>query len=139
MFLNILTQKSPSQFTTQPTLFIPTPMNAMKQRLRGFSQSAIIAKHLAKITGNHHNSHLLTRNFRLRSQASLDVHQRYRNIKNSMRCKNPKKITNQRIIIVDDVITSGSTVYEVIKTITPHAPASIAVLAVLHGNNLDFW
>ena len=86
---------------------IPVPMHAWDQTLRGFNQSELISRRLAKLLGLEHQPRLLQKLERTPHQASLNRTERKANLQNCYElCADiPKRVT-----LVDDVMTTGTTV-----------------------------
>ena len=100
-----------------PDLIIPIPLHARRLRWRGFNQSSLLAKNLAENLLP--NSQLevcediLIRSRHTLPQMSLKDHQqRNRNIQNAFTINDFSKIKDKRILLVDDITTTGSTIFE---------------------------
>jgi ComF family protein len=95
-------------------LILPVPLHSKKLRHRGFNQSELIAKYLAKnmATGFEIN---LSKNNLIRikySQSQMNLKntaERKENVKNSFKIKNPAEITGKNILLIDDITTTGAT------------------------------
>jgi ComF family protein len=82
---------------------VPVPIHWSREAGRGFNQSLLIAKHL----GLHPvRPELLTRVKRTRPQAQLSAKQRAQNLSDAFRAG---CVSNMRLLLVDDVVTSGAT------------------------------
>jgi len=86
----------------------PMPMHWMKRWERGFNQAELLAKPIARRYGVG-LGHGLRRVKRGKSQAGLDYSERLANLKNAFRVARPKHITGKRVLLVDDVYTTGAT------------------------------
>lgn len=93
-------------------LLMPVPLHRLKQAERGYNQSYYIAKGIASLHHLKVNMHLLKRIRFTQSQTSLNLDEREANIAGAFFCKNKKPIQGKKIILVDDVITTGSTINE---------------------------
>jgi ComF family protein len=90
-----------------PDALIPMPLHPNRLRQRGFNQAHEIAQHIA---GNLHLPvwpHAVTRILDTPPQASLPLKERRKNLRGAFACDN--SIQGKRLAIVDDVMTSGST------------------------------
>ena len=83
------------------------PLNAVRIRERGYNQSALIAENLAKKSGSQFNPDIIVRIKNTPSQTKLNRGQRIKNMQNAFICHEDLK--GQRILLIDDVITTGST------------------------------
>ncbi len=96
-------------------LVIPIPLYSAKSRQRGFNQAELIAKAALKVIGNHRfefAGHLLHRTRATQSQIGLSSHQRRENLRGAFAVTNPDAIKGREIVLIDDVLTTGTTVSE---------------------------
>lgn len=100
-------------------LLIPVPLFKTKVRERGFNQSDFICIGINKKLNIKFSPHLVTRVRHTKTQTKLNREDRIRNMKDAFKinkkCEN--EIYGKRVILVDDVVTTGSTINEVIKVI----------------------
>ncbi|WP_236865805.1 ComF family protein [Candidatus Hydrogenosomobacter endosymbioticus] len=91
---------------------IPVPLHWTRVSKRGFNQSALIARHLSRFLGIPILIDSLTRNRKTPSQGSLTSHMREKNVAGafSVKSSSSKMISEARILLVDDVYTTGSTI-----------------------------
>ncbi len=89
-------------------LVIAMPMHWRKRWERGFNQAGLLARPVAKRRGLP-LCHALRRNKYTRAQAGLTEAQRRENLKDSFSVKNAHKIAGKRILLIDDVLTTGAT------------------------------
>ncbi len=87
----------------------PMPMHWTKRWERGFNQAELLAKPIASRYGVG-LGHCLQRVTRGKPQAGLDYSERLANLKNTFRIARPEQVTGKRILLVDDVLTTGATV-----------------------------
>ena len=98
-------------------LLIPIPLHRVKQRSRGFNQSELIVDAIAEVTSIEKDNSMLIRHRYTKNQAALPMRERAANVKGAFRVINKMKIKGKKIILVDDVITTGSTMLECIKVL----------------------
>ncbi|MFO7807324.1 MAG: ComF family protein [Candidatus Moraniibacteriota bacterium] len=122
-----------------PDLIIPVPLHPFRLRWRGFNQSALLAEkigeHLLTNLDIPIDSQILQRVKNTPSQANIKkAAQRRENIKNAFRVNTNKenlaKIKNKRVLLVDDVCSSGSTLFECASQIQPLQPKSISAIVI---------
>lgn len=89
----------------QADIICAVPLHPLRYLERGYNQSAVLAKLLAT-TLNTPYRQVLRRTRRTRQQAKLSRAERFANVKDSFKSQ---PVKGQRIILVDDVITSGAT------------------------------
>lgn len=98
------------QHDNLPTALLAVPLHRHRQQHRGFNQAQIIAQYLKKKL---HIPLLLNTAYRTKNtpaQAQLSKTERHRNLQQAFLIKRPERIQQQHIAIIDDVITTGSTV-----------------------------
>ncbi|HEX2960653.1 MAG TPA: ComF family protein [Ignavibacteriales bacterium] len=93
-------------------MIIPVPLHPVKKAERGFNQSYYIAKGLSLITGIPLKNKALKRVRFTETQTALSMTERRDNIKGAFSLKRGISLSGKTVIILDDVITSGSTVSE---------------------------
>ena len=114
-------KKLPEQIKNKNYFVIPVPSHNKRIKERGYCQTTLIATNFAQITGLNFSNTLITRNKKTKYMNSLnDINERKENIKNAFEIINP--IYAKDILIIDDILTSGSTLCEVAKTIHKHNP-----------------
>jgi len=86
------------------------PLNPVRCRERGFNQSALIASKCAEIMQVDFEENMLVRNKNTQSQTKLTRKQRIENIRDAFSINGSAE--NLKILIIDDVITTGSTLNE---------------------------
>jgi ComF family protein len=98
-----------------PELIIPVPLHPTRYRSRGFNQAIEIARPISKALGIPMDWHSIQRIINTGTQTKLDAKERHKNLRGAFQLKKP--ITAKHIVIIDDVITTGSTVTEVAKVL----------------------
>ena len=93
-----------------PEVVIPVPLHKKRQRDRGFNQSLELAKQLSKITGIKIEAGLCQKIKNTEPQSTQPIKHRRKNIKGAFVLNN--RSVPKHIAIVDDVITTGSTINE---------------------------
>ena len=103
-------------FLKKYDIIMPVPIHKKRMKERGYNQSEIIAKKLAKyIDGLNFVNDCLIKQTNTVAQSTLKKCQRIENVKNVYILKNEQKINNKNIVIFDDIYTTGSTVNECAK------------------------
>ena len=93
-------------------LLIPIPLHHLKKAERGYNQSYFIAKGISTICKIPVNHKVIKRNRFTPSQTALKLQERKENVRDAFSIKKQDQIKGKKIIIVDDVITTGSTITE---------------------------
>ena len=112
-------------------IIIPVPMTKKKVRKRGYNQSELIAKLIAKNIPNLKlESHVLVKINENKTQSTLNKRQRQENVKNVYKLQNVEKIKEKNIILFDDIYTTGATVNECAKVLKYGGANQITVLTI---------
>lgn len=94
---------------------VPVPLSGTRMRERGFNQSMEIARAIAKSGGPPVAPALAVRARDTAPQAGLQWRERARNLQGAFRCES--RLNGLRIAVVDDVMTTGSTLNELASTL----------------------
>ena len=114
-------------------MIIPVPIHKKKERKRGYNQSLYIARGVATVLKLPICNELLVSNTYKTSQTSKKRYKRWLNNHNTYLKSNATKILeNKHVLIVDDVITTGSTIENCVSTLNEvqGIKCSIATLAM---------
>jgi ComF family protein len=90
-------------------LLVPVPLHRFKQKKRGYNQSEWIAKGLSEVTGIPINRELLGRTVHNATQTTKNLWSRWENAQGLFELVNVEGCSGKHILLVDDVLTSGST------------------------------
>lgn len=112
------------------SLIVPVPLHPKRLRERGFNQAVILAREISKRFSVPLDFLTLRRHVFTEPQVNLGKDQRMANIRGAFVVKDGKKIQGQKIILVDDVYTTGSTVKECAGALMAHGAAEVAVLTL---------
>lgn len=93
------------------------PLHRKRESWRGFNQSKLLAKDVSEILGVEFIEGILVRNKQAESQISLKRSDRFKNVLDNFqaRAEFSDKIKDKKIIIIDDIITTGATLNECAK------------------------
>ncbi|MCG9129547.1 ComF family protein [Candidatus Poribacteria bacterium] len=115
---------------------LPIPIHKNRLRERGFNQSILISKGISKEIGIDICTDALVRSKNTSPQSSLARDARQSNIVGAFEIKNKKLIEGKRILIFDDVYTTGATVNEAVNMLWNEDPLEIDVLTLARTVNL---
>lgn len=93
-------------------MIVSVPLHKDRETERGYNQSFLISRELSRRTGIPEMSRLISRVKRTDSQSLLAKSERLRNIKDAFRVNDGGKIKGKSVILVDDIMTTGSTINE---------------------------
>lgn len=116
-------------------LVVPVPLHPRRLAERGFNQSALLGATVARAFGARLEPRLLSRTRATRSQVELGPEERGRNVRGAFRVRCPGRVTGARVLLVDDVLTTGATAGECARALIDAGAAAVdlAVLAVAGG------
>lgn len=103
---------------------VPVPISRERLRERGYNQSALLARALSEQTGVPYRE-LLEKTRHNRTQHRLSAKERADNVRGAYRAEPTEE---QRILLVDDIVTTGATVRECAKTLYRAGAADVACI-----------
>ena len=113
------------------TKIIPVPLHPKRLRERGFNQAAVLAEILAVRTGLPVLENSLERNlYTAKHRAGMDERARRESVEKSFVVKNSRLIKNEKILLVDDVFTTGATVSTCARVLKENGASEVFVLTL---------
>lgn len=109
-------------------LVAPVPLHPRKSRARGFNQSQLIAQQLAVLIPAKLDQTLVHRVIDTPDQKSLALASRKHNLKDSFQVE--RDLNGKRILLVDDVVTTGTTVMEVSHRLMQSGASDVVVFSL---------
>ena len=106
-----------NQLLLSSDYIVPVPLHKVRLRSRGFNQSELLSVKISEITGISIITNQLIRKRFTETQATLPVDKRAKNVEGAFQIRDENVFYEKRIILVDDVITTGSTILECIKVL----------------------
>lgn len=123
------TQRRPP--LTEVDLIVPVPLHRSRERERGFNQAALLARELARSTKLPIDEHSLVRRAHTeRHRAGMDARARRDSVAGAFEVRQPKLIAGQRVLLVDDVFTTGATVSECAAALKAAGVPAVYVLTI---------
>ncbi|MFQ5835387.1 MAG: double zinc ribbon domain-containing protein [bacterium] len=115
-------------------LVIPIPLHRKKLKERGFNQAEL----LARVIATHFDLKLVKNGLQrvkaTKSQISLSKKERIENIKGAFQFKNKDKFRAKKILLVDDVYTTGTTVREAAKVLKKAKAREVYILTLARAS-----
>lgn len=111
-------------------LIVPVPLHTKRLRQRGFNQAVLLGEIFSKRWGVPLQRNNLQRNRWTEPQVNLAASARPENVKGAFALTAPVQIAGKRILLVDDVYTTGSTVRECSRVLMAAGATAVAVLTV---------
>lgn len=109
---------------------VPVPMHPEKQRKRGYNQAELVAENVGKGTGVENCRNMLIRVKKTVPQIKLDRNGRAENVKNAFAVREKGFFKEKKIILIDDIYTTGSTAEECIRTLKEDGAEEVFVISV---------
>ena len=114
-------------------LIVPVPLHHVRRRERGYNQSAVLARELARRIGAKNGSGVLRRIRPTTTQTNLTAPDRLSNVKGAFESRRANRLAGRRVLLVDDVMTTGATVNACAKALKKGGATSVHVLTVARG------
>jgi len=98
-------------------LIVPVPLHLDRLRWRGFNQALILARAIGRARQIKLNPFLLERTRPTMPQTQLSASERRTNVRGAFTVVAPERLKGKRVLLVDDVYTSGATIEECAKVL----------------------
>lgn len=109
---------------------LAVPLHYRKRRERGFNQSLLLARRFSRLASLPLRGGGLSRKRYTGTQTRLTLARRRKNVRGAFRLKNPKSFWCRRLLLIDDVYTSGSTVNECARMLKDAGALRVDVLTL---------
>jgi ComF family protein len=106
--LGALVRESLRRRPLRAELVVPVPLAPRRLRWRGYNQAALLAEQVAATLGGQLAKDVLEREDRP-AQRTLSAAARLDNLRGAIRCRTPALVAGRRVVLVDDVMTTGAT------------------------------
>ena len=127
----VLNNKENIKFIEEYDYLIPVPIHKRRKKQRGYNQSELIARAINdNIKSIKLQTNILIKDKNIVPQSTLNQNERIENIKNVYKILNKEKIKNKKILILDDIFTTGSTVNECSRILKEAGAKKIGVLTI---------
>ena len=111
-------------------IIIPVPVSKKRFKQRGYNQSALIAKNLAKTLNIDYKENVLIKIKDNKPQSEMGQDKRKSNVKDVYKIKNQEKIYQKRVLILDDIFTTGNTVNECAKVLIENSANNVGIFTI---------
>jgi competence protein ComFC len=114
-------------------LIVPVPLHATKLREREFNQAERLGRGLSKATGIPLAKDVVRRVIPTRTQTQLTREQRQANMRKAFSFDPARRLKGERVVLVDDVLTTGATTSACAKALLAAGAAEVCVWTVARG------
>lgn len=122
-----------SDFLSGIDFIIPVPLHQSRKRSRGYNQSEAIAEGLSQATGIPVEKKVLMRASSSQTQTKRSRYDRWTNVQGIFQVINPELIRNRHILLVDDVITTGSTIEACVNELLMSEGVKVSVVSLAYA------
>jgi len=126
----VLNNEKIYRFLKKYDIMLCVPMHRKKKRQRGYNQAELITKEIAKKLDIKMQYGNLIKIKDTKKQSSLNKSERKENIKGAFEIKNAELVNNKKIILFDDIYTTGNTVNECSKILKKAGAKEIVILTL---------
>jgi ComF family protein len=128
-FAHILFSKY-KEFISGADIIVPVPMHKLKRIFRMYNQSIVLAKELSLLSFIPIKPDIIQKTRYTKAQSLLTKSERRKNLANSFSVSCPEEIIDKRILLVDDVITTGETINTCSRVLKNNGAESVFVISV---------
>ncbi len=111
-------------------LLLPVPLHPQRLRFRGYNQSLLLARRISRHRSIPLNFTALVRTRPTQPQTQLSGPERQKNIRGAFAVRNPAAVQGKKVLLIDDVFTTGATVQECARVLLRAGADRVDVLTV---------
>lgn len=130
LFAKMLADLAQKSGIAECDLVVPVPLHRDREKERGYNQAAVIAKPFAKRLGLRYKPVLLTRIRPRPDKHILSMEERWESVRGAFATRPGSAVDNLRVLLVDDVLTTGATLDSCAKTLRDAGAKSVVGLTV---------
>ncbi len=124
---------TPDLTENPPDLIVPIPLHPARRRYRGFNQAERLAQRLGAATNIPVDAKILRRVKNTESQTQFDRRARIENVKGAFEYAGKESLKEQKIVLIDDVLTLGVTADACAKALILNGAGEVRVWTVARG------
>lgn len=109
---------------------IPIPITQKRKKERGYNQAELLAQELSVLTGVPCKTDILIKAKDCKDQHNLKSSEREANVKGVFSVQNPSELKGMKILLVDDIVTTGHTLSEAAKTLKKAKTSKVSAIVV---------
>lgn len=111
-------------------IILPVPLHSQKLKKRGYNQSESFAQGIAESMGAESLNDILIRTYASETQTKKSRFARWKNVEEIFKITSPEKIKGKHVLLVDDVVTTGSTLDACTQKILEVPDTKVSVVTI---------
>lgn len=111
-------------------IILAVPISKQRKKERGYNQSALLARQIAKKMHIPYTDKVLTKIKHTMPQSALGKEERAKNVKNAYKIANAETLYNKKVLLIDDIYTTGNTVKECSNMLKQAGAKIVGVLTI---------
>lgn len=128
--LALLMARAGAELLQAADLLVPVPLHAGRLRQRRYNQAALLTMSLARLVNKKVALEVLVRARPTRKLEGMDAPSRREELEGAIRLKSGANIQGQRILLIDDVMTTGTTAHQCAKALCDGGALEVDVLTI---------
>lgn len=125
------------KYSINADIMLAVPISKARLRERGYNQSLVIVKKVSEFTKIKYQGNILIKTKENLRQSELTLQERKHNVKNVYSIKNIEEIKNKKIILIDDIVTTGATLNECAKILKQNGAFEVIAITVMYAKTKE--
>lgn len=126
----ILSDKKTCNFIKKYDVIIPVPISKKRKKKRGYNQSELVANELAQKLNQDIWTDIIIKKKDNKPQSELNKLKRIKNVEDIYEINKPIEVKNKKVLLLDDIYTTGSTVNEIARKLKQNQTQEIGVITL---------
>lgn len=126
----ILSDKKTCNFIKKYDVIIPVPISKKRKKKRGCNQSELVANELAQKLNQDIWTDIIIKKKDNKPQSELNKLERIKNVEDIYEINKPIEVKNKKVLLLDDIYTTGSTVNEIARKLKQNQTQEIGVITL---------
>lgn len=126
----IVKNKKTLEFIKSYDIIIPVPIHKKRKKERGYNQSELIVQELSRRIGIKYYKNILVKTINNKPQSTLSKEMRKENTENVYKLAEKEKINNKKVLLFDDIYTTGATANSCIQELKKAKTKKIGLLTL---------
>ena len=131
-------QLSKTEPIPKPDYVIPVPLHPIKERKRGYNQSACFSRGIAESMQITHLPKAMKRTTRTQTQTNKSRMDRFGNVEGVFAVATPEKLQGKMVLLADDVLTTGATLESCCQALAKADVAGISLVTIAIAMNRSY-